>query len=184
MSDELTNLLPPERARTLARDYRLRLAVVVVWLLTGLVLAAAALLVPTYVLLTKSISAKEVRLANIESTLSSVDEEGLSARLATLSSAAALLVALGRTPLASAAINAALAVPRPGVTLSNFTYVPAAGTNPGTLAISGHAATRDALRNYQLALQSAAFARSAVLPVSAYASDADIAFTVTVTLAP
>ena len=83
-----------------------------------------------------------------------------------------------------AAVNATLAVPRPGVTLSSFTYVPAAGTNPGTLAISGRAATRDALRSYQLALQSAALARSAVLPVSAYAPDANIAFTVTVTLVP
>jgi len=168
----------------LARDYRLRLAVVIVWILIGLVLIAAVLLVPTYVFLTKSVNAKETRLANIESALSSVDEEGLSARLTALESATAVLVALGHAPFVSAAINTALAVPRPGVVLSNFLYVPAAGTNPGTLAISGRAATRDALRNYQLALQSAPFARSAALPVSAYAPDANIAFTVTVTLAP
>jgi hypothetical protein len=39
------------------------------------------------------------------------------------------------------------------------------------------------LRSYQLALQGASFARAVDLPVSAYAKDADIAFTVTITLA-
>lgn len=179
MPDELINLLPRERRRALVRDYRLRLGVVVAWLFTALACAAALLLLPTYLLLTGNISAKEIRLANVESTLSAVDEAGVSARLAALGSAATTLIALGDTPSASAAIAAALAVPRPGIVLSNFGYVPAAA-----LTLSGRAATRDTLRAYQLALQSAPFARSAALPVSAYAQDTNIAFTITVTLAP
>ena len=81
-------------------------------------------------------------------------------------------------------MRAVLAISHPGITLSGFDYVPGAGKNPGTLAISGTAATRDTLRNYQTALQSAPFAVTANLPVSAYAKDTGIPFSITVTLAP
>lgn len=184
MQNEFTNLLPPERQRALARDYYLRLGVVVIILLSILIFAAAVMLLPTYVFLTQSMSAKGARLATIESSLSSANEKELSARLAALASDAEILTALASTPSASRIIRTALAVPRPGVTLSGFGYTPAVKKVPGTLTISGIAATRDALRSYQLALQGAAFALSAVLPVSAYAKDNNITFVITVTLSP
>jgi len=52
------------------------------------------------------------------------------------------------------------------------------------LSVSGTAANREALRTYQLALQGAPFTLTAALPVSAYAKDSDIAFTITITLSP
>lgn len=184
MDNELTDLLPPERQQALSRGYLLRLGVVVAILITALTVIAGLLLVPTYVLLLQSAAAKQAHLTNIESILSSADEKTLSAHLAALSNDAAVLMALGKVPAASTILRAALAVSRPGVTLSGFTYVPAAPKNPGTLAITGVATTRDALRSYQLALQSAPFSAGANLPVSAYAKDANIPFTVTVTLSP
>lgn len=184
MHNELTNLLPPERLRALAWDYRFRIGVVAIVLTTILVLAAAALLVPTYVFLNISAAAKEEHLANIASTYSSAEEIALLSRLAALSSDTAALAALSHTPSISAIIRATLSIPRSGITLSGFSYVPPLGKNSGVLTISGTSGTRDALRSYQLALQGAPFARSASLPVSAYANDTDIAFTITVTLSP
>lgn len=184
MDNELTNLLPLERQQALSRGYFVRLGVVISMLLTILTGIAALLLLPTYIFLVQSAASKQEHLANIESTLSSSDEKTLSARLATLSNDVATLAALGRNPSASTVLRTALAVPRPGVALSGFVYTPAAGKIPGTLAITGVAVTRNALRAYQLALQSAPFAAAADLPVSAYAKDTDIEFTITVTLAP
>lgn len=184
MNDELTNLLPPERQRALSREYRLRLGVVMVVLLTTLTIVAGLLLVPTYVFLTQNVAAKQVTLANVESILSSSDEKALRAHLAALSSDATTLIALGKTPSASAILRAALAVARPGITLSGFSYTPAAMKTQGTLTISGSAVARDTLRSYQLALQSAPFITTADLPVSAYAKDADIPFVITATLTP
>ncbi len=184
MYNELTNLLPPERQSALSRDYFLRLGVVSAVLLGILTIVSAALLLPTYVFLTKSASVKEARLATIEFTLSSADETALSARLAALTSDAAVLTALANVPSVSKVIRTVLAVSRPGITLSGFEYTPVVNKVPGTLAVSGIAATRDALRGYQLALQGAPFTLSATLPVSSYAKDADITFTITVTLAP
>ncbi|MHB8710323.1 MAG: hypothetical protein ACYC6X_02100 [Minisyncoccota bacterium] len=184
MHNELINLLPLKRQKALRRDYFLRLGVVGAVLLCVLTVISAVLLLPTYVYLAGNVRAKEAQLVNIKSNLSSADETALSTRLVALTNDTTILTALVNTPSATAIIRAALAVPRFGATLSSFTYTPSANGVPGTLAISGVAITRDALRNYQLALQSSLFARSATLPVSAYAQNTHIAFIITVTLAP
>lgn len=184
MHNELTNLLPYERQRALVREYFLRLGVVIVVLLTIIMFVAAVLLLPTYVLLSASSSAKEIRLASMKATLSAADEAALSTHLAALSNNMSILTAIAGTPSVSAIIRTMLAVSRPGVTLSSFGYKAATPKSPGTIVIMGTSATRDALRNYQLALEGIPSIRSANLPISAYAKDTDIAFTVTVTLAP
>ena len=184
MHNELTNLLSRERWHALRRDYFLRLGTAAALLASGLVWVTGVLLFPTYVFLAASAHTKEARLATIDSTLSSVSEKTISSRLAALSGAASILTALASAPSVSDLMRAVLAISRPGITLSGFIYTPAAGKNAGTLAISGMATTRDALRSYQIALQSASFASSADLPVSAYAKDSTIPFTITVTLSP
>ena len=177
-------MLPPERLKAICRNYSIRASVVAIVLVTALVLASAILLLPTYVLLAKSIVAKEKHLANIESSFSSADEAELTIRLSALSDNAKILSTLGNAPSASVIIRDALAVPHTGIILSGLAYTPVAGKNSATLAISGMASSRDALHNYQTVLQSAAFAASVSLPVSAYAKDTDISFTITMTLKP
>lgn len=184
MDNDQTNLLPLERQHVISRDYFLRLGVTIVIFVTLLILAAVVLLVPTYVLLSESVRAKEAHLGSIESALFSTDEAGLVARLAALSENAATLSALASAPSTSATIRVALAVSRPGISLSGLVYAPATEMRPGTLSISGTAATRDALRSYQLVLSGSSFVTAADLPVSAYAKDSNISFTITVTLAP
>lgn len=184
MDDKLTNLLPLDRQQALFREYFLRLSVVFIALMTALTLVAAMLLLPTYMFLTQSAATKTVRLSNIESVLASSDEKILSAHLTSLSNNATVLLALGKVPSVSAVLRSVLAIPRAGVSLSGFAYTPVSGNVPGSLSISGTAQTREALRSYQLALESAPFAVSADLPVSAYAKDTNIAFTITVTLSP
>ncbi len=182
MSNELTNLLPPERAKSLSRDYLLRVTNIIVLCIIGLTLCAMILLIPTYVLLESSAQAKKIELTRIESTLSSIEDATLLARLTTLSKNADTLIALSNTPAISTVLRTLLAVSRPGITLSGFTYTPALDKTLNTITVSGSAVTREALRSYQIALQGLSFARSALLPVSAYAKNADIPFTITLPL--
>lgn len=184
MRNETTNLLPEERQRTLSHDYFARFVTVAASMLITLTLIAAVLLLPSYVFLAKSEYTKKNHLASIESVLSSADEKSLSAQLSALSAGTATLIALERAPSASTIIREMVVTPRPGIALSGLSYTSAAGKKSSTLVISGTAATRNALRNYQLALQSAPHALSADLPVSAYAKDSDITFAITITLAP
>lgn len=178
----LTNLLPPEYRQALSRDFLLRLGVVAIALLTILVLAAGALLIPTYAFLQISADAKKERLTNLESSLSSKDEKGLSARLATLAANAAKLANLSSAVSVSTTMSSVLALSRPGITLSTLSYTSAAGDSLATLVVSGSATTREALRKYQLTLQESPLVRSATLPVSAYANDTNIMFSITITL--
>lgn len=184
MPNDLTNLLPIERQRLIVREYYVRLGVVIVVLMTSIILAAGVLLIPTYVFLVGSSNAKELRLSNLKSTLASGDESTLSSRLTALSSDIATLTTLSNSPAASAIMRMVLNVSRPGIKISGLVYAAAVEDIPGTIAISGTAATRDALRNYQLALQNTPTIASADLPISAFAKDASIPFTITVTLAP
>lgn len=184
MPEDLTDLLPPERSSAIAREYRYRLVVVALAFIGSLMIAAAILLVPTYVFLVGSAKVKGAQLAHVKSTLSASDEAAISARLTALSNDAESLMALSNNPAVSSLMRSALAVSRPGISLSGFTYAPAAGKNPPTLALSGMAATRDSLRNYQLALEDAPFANAANVPVSAYAKDTDISFVITILLIP
>ncbi len=183
MQDERINLLPPERRRVLFREYLLRLAVVATALFTILVVVAGALLIPTYVFLSGSAESKKTRLASIESSLSSIDEESLSARLTALSQNAMTLIELADAPSASKMIRDILSIPRPGISVTGFSYSPKNEKTPATLLVSGNALTRDALRGYQLAVQDSSLVRSATLPVSVYAKDANLPFTISVTLA-
>ncbi|MFZ1074973.1 MAG: hypothetical protein WAN50_01205 [Minisyncoccia bacterium] len=184
MTEEFTNLLPIERRNALSRDYVLRLCTVAVWFLTALTLAAMVLLLPTYTLLAENASTQQAHLASIEAAMSSGDESSLAARVSALNANAAALSALANAPSASATLRSVLGVAHAGVSLNELSYTPAKGKGAGTVAISGTAATRDALRAYQLALSGASFAHAVDLPVSAYAQDTAIPFTITVTLTP
>jgi len=184
MHKELTNLLPLARQHAVRRDYFVRLAVIMLWFVSALTLAAAVLLIPTYVFLVGSASGKEARLATINATLSSADESALSARLLALSQNAKTLTTLADVPSVSGIIREMLMIGRPGITISGLQYTPPSGKNLGAMTISGVAATRDALRKYQLALSSSSLVRTADLPVSAYAKDSDIEFTISIKLVP
>ncbi len=110
MHSDLTNLLPQERQDALARDYLLRLSVVASVFLATLMVIAAMLLTPSYVLLARNASSDEMRLANIKTKLSASNEAELSARLAALTSDAATLTGLAKARSASVVMRDMLAV--------------------------------------------------------------------------
>lgn len=179
------NLLPEERRRALGAEYAVRLLTVALALATALVAIAATLLVPAYALGERNVREKSARLAQLEAAADAPDETALAARLAVLAGQASTIADSASARSASATIGEALVVPRPGIALSGFAYAASGvASAASTLAVSGTARTRDALRAYQLALEGASFAASVDLPVSTYAQGSDIPFTMTVTLAP
>ncbi len=182
MRNKQINLLPVSRQRLNVRSYYLRFGVVAIALATALLIVATVLLIPTYVFLTGSASTKTTQLAHIQSTLSSSKEVALSARLKALSNEAKTLAGLADKPSASKIFSSVLHISRPGIIILGFTYTPVTGRGKDILVLSGKATTRNALRNYQLSLQSAPFATSVDLPVSAYAKDTNIPFLITMKL--
>lgn len=177
---KVINLLPPERSLGLTREYYLRLATLGALAVAFLACSAMLLLVPTYYYLTTALTVKRADLA-LRAAPPEVTGE-FSEQEAALASRIALVEAVQANPAVSTLVREVLAVSRSNVRVLNLNYTPKLAEKPGILLVSGVADSREALRAYQNALQGAAFATAAELPVAAYAKDANIPFTITVTL--
>jgi hypothetical protein len=183
MSHNLTNLLPPDRARQLRKEYLVRLVTVSALFLTLLVMVGVLLLVPSYHSLQSMKAEKQATLTALGGSAKVKNQnESVSAEL---SHTVSYLGGLDSSATASAVVRAVLLIPREDVTLSSITFSApsAAGVakSSAKMTLSGTAATREALRAYDLALSSAPFVSNVDLPISAYAKESNIAFTLTLT---
>ncbi len=182
MSLELINLLPPDKKRSFRRSYFMRLGTVAVILIASLVVVHGVLLLPSTLYLSVSLQTAKQELAEVNAQQGANGETETNRRLAALKQSAAHLARLETAPAASAAVRAVLAVPRQGIRITSITYAPStASAANGSMTITGIALTRESLRSYNLALSAAPFISKADLPISSYASEANIPFTVTVT---
>jgi len=180
MELELTNLLPEERIRSLRRVYFIRLTVVAVLLLVGVTIVHGVLLLPSFMYLRNQVGERTQSLAALTSTLAGSEEKEISTRVAALAEDSAHLARLSSVPKASAAIRAIAALPRSGIRLTGFSFAPKEGAE-AQMSVSGVATTREALRTFEQSLADQPFITSADLPISAYAKERDISFTISLT---
>lgn len=182
MSTELLNLLPSERRRALTREYVFRLGTVGIGLLIALVAMHGLLLVPSHLYVVEQLQSRRDQLAVLQAASSASGQESIAARIQSLDQDTAHLAALKDLPTASAAISGVLRhVPRTGITLTGFTFSAKGGGASPELRLSGVAASRDALRRYVEALDALPYIDKANLPISAYAEEKNISFTITLT---
>ncbi|HEY0010985.1 MAG TPA: hypothetical protein VGB97_03715 [Candidatus Paceibacterota bacterium] len=182
MSTELTNLLPKPRFAAFRKRYFLRLATVFLVALTVLIVLHALLLVPTYLFARGEAVRGRAEVAALNAAAETTEEQELASRTALLRNSVAAVVARQAVPEVTAALRAVLAVPRSGIALTGFNYTaPLNANTQGRLGVSGVASSRDALRAYAAALGALPFVSAADLPISAYAKESDIEFTITLT---
>jgi hypothetical protein len=179
MAIELTNLLPEFRKRRFRRQYFLRLGTMLLAALAFLTLLHGILLLPTYLYARGGVARSTAAVAALNASADTAGEAELTARKGALNTTASNLLRLKEAPAASAALRAVLAVPRPGVALTGFTITTPLGNAPAHMQLSGIASSRDALRQYAAALGQLPFVTGADLPISAYAQETDIDFTIT-----
>ena len=176
------NVLPEERTRALRRKYFVRLGVVALVCIAVLVAAHGVMLFPSYIALQQAAAEKEIQVAALSERLGSSQDE-ITTRAAALKENAVYLARLAKTPSASGDIRAILAQNRPDVRITDISFAAPTGTSGkaavGKIVVSGVAATREALRAYNVALSGLPFITKADLPVSAYARDTDISFSIT-----
>ena len=146
MVSELTNLLPREKTKALRREYFIRLATVAVLILIAIVLVQIALLVPSYLYEREMVTSRTTELKRLSANLATTQEQEVQSQITSLTAESTYLLALNNAPTASAALRAILAVPRPGITISGFTYGLAGDGTSKTMQITGVAATREDLR--------------------------------------
>jgi Tfp pilus assembly protein PilN len=184
MSRNLTNLLPQEAVRAFKAQYFVRFATLSAFLIAILVAVHGILLLPTHMLLSSHIEAREGQLKALASSGLSEDETALEEQFATLSISAKHIQALEARRHAINIFTDILNIPDTSISITGFSYAsPSGGRDAPTASVSGIAGTRDGLRALQLALEESPFVEAVNLPVSTYAKDIDIPFSMTLTLA-
>ncbi len=179
---ELTNLLPSSQVKTFKREYFLRLATIAVLLLSGVVFAGLVLLIPSYIYERQTAQSKTAMLAQLSTNLATSAEQQANEKAKSITAKLAAIQKLGSSATASTALRAVLAVARPGVILTGFTFTPPGTSgNQGNMQLSGVATTRESLRTYVTALGALPFVSNADLPISAYAQASNINFAITLT---
>ncbi|MEK9184254.1 MAG: hypothetical protein AAB892_00820 [Patescibacteria group bacterium] len=181
MQTNLTNLLPRDRKHGLVRDYIFRIVVVAICLLAALIVVHGALLLPSYIYVVQQASSRAEQLATLQIAASATSEQELKGRVDALKTKATQLKVLGTQATAAGAIKAVLAVPRTGINIHGFTFTPSVTLGANRMTLVGVAVNRDALRQYVQILGTLPFVAKAELPISSYAKERDIAFTVTLT---
>jgi len=181
MFPELTNLLPQNRIRALRREYFVRLATIAVNLLIVVMGASVALLLPSYIYMNQQVSIRQARLDSLTASLATNQGKEANVRLAALAANATYLARLATTPSVTSAMRAVLAVPRLGIVLTAFTFMPPSKQGPGKMNLTGTATTREALRSFDQALGDLPFVTTADLPIGVYAKVSDIPFSISLT---
>lgn len=182
MHTERTNLLPKSAIRSLRRSYFFRLATVATVLALLLLLVHGILLIPTYLYTVGEVKRETTQLATLSASFQSSSEGAIQKRINEMRSDASYLATLGELPTGSSAIAGILTVAHPGIHLYGFTFTaPVTATSSAKMTVSGRASTRDTLRQYALSLGALPYVENADLPISAYAKEKDIDFTISIT---
>ncbi len=179
MQPNLTNLLPENRLRALARGYVFRVVVVASVLLTLLGIVHALLLFPSYIYLHQKVRAHTAELADLNARAVATDQGAIEARIGAIEASAKQLTLGAKQPTASGAVRAVLAAPRAGIKITAVTYTPSPAKGIHRMTLAGVASTRDTLRTYVQTLSALPFIKAAELPISAYAKETAIDFTIT-----
>ncbi len=178
--NELTNLLPFDRAKKLSQEYLVRLLVIALVLATLLLIIHGILLAPSYLFNSEEAQTRKAHLEGIASSNASSEGGSLEERYKALSANADALLALTNAPSAVGTVRSILALPRGGVSLRGIALT-FSETGEGTMRLSGIAPTRESLRNYHAALTKLPGVTKAELPLSVYADEADLSFLITLT---
>ncbi len=180
MKSALVNLLPPEREKQETRGYYLRLTSTVLVFAAFLLLCASVLQGPLLLFQWERMRALNAESNALSGQLSSTSGGEFSNRIKRLEGNISYLSRLATSTSVTENVASLTGLPHTGVQLSGLSYVP--GTkNSGNMTISGMASTRTALQRYVDVLGTVPFVKNADLPISAYAKDSDIPFTITVT---
>ena len=173
------HLLPEERIARAKRAYVYRLGSVALSLATCVLLSGIIFLMPSLLSLVENISQERGKASLLLADAPpEVSDTLVSARTEKEVSSVKTLAEL---PSVTHDLDAFTRLPHEGVSLQSITYRRDAG-KPGALIVSGTAADRDALRAYQMTLKGQSFIASALIPLSVYAQEANIPFSVTISL--
>lgn len=170
--------LPHKERQSVLKEYRKKLLLIYVAIVTFAGVAWIVSLIPSYVLVTAK---RDSALIQKASPTAGVDTEKISSTEKELTGARNKLAVLApftsRQPMSFILAKLFYRIPS-GVSLSSITVN--RGTEKGTITISGIASTRDTLVSFSKALEGEAFFKKVELPVSNFTKGKNVPFTMSI----
>ena len=169
------NLLPKTEKEAIRREYRIRLATVILWMLFATVLIDATLLIPSHFL---SSQKEKAALGQFETLSANVRKENAAAVGSILSDAQARLSFLSHTPpkvFFHEALVQVASVRGSKISVEGISFTEG-DDGKWKFVIQGRAADRTALLSYAKGLERTGIFKKVEVPISDFAKDVDIAF--------
>lgn len=174
----MINLIPPEGHASLRLEYRLRLMVSVLFLLTSVMVFLGVALIPTYVLTSSQINTQKSESEKNAGNTTFTDAE---ADIRTANTLATQLSTMTQPILFSTIIDAIQKDATQAITLNRF-YIQTADNGEVAVQIQGVATTRSALASFKHTLEANSLFLKAELPISDLARDTQLPFAIKITM--
>ncbi len=175
----MINLIPPQAKKFIVREYWFRVVTVWLFLLSGVILVAFFIMIPSYVLVQSQLDAVETEVLKVGET--EIDFKKSEDFISEINAVAVQLGEAGvLVPLyeiASTIQNAASV----DIKLTNQT-IKRNKVGIESINIRGVAKSRSALAGFKTALERSALFETALIPISDLAREEDLPFAITVTM--
>ena len=177
----MINLIPPHARKYVQVEYWIRVGTVYFLLLSVTLVMVAALLIPTYVLITSQLQVYEEQYTETEAQNASYAE--LEQIVTVANATAQRVLQRAKEPSFSTLLEELSAVTDASIRLNTVTMNRDPKTkNIEQVQISGDASTREALAAFRNALEAHERFASAELPLSNLAKDKDVPFNITIVI--
>ena len=173
----MINLLPPQAKKNLTKEYWLRIFSVWALLVSGLCLILSALLLPTYILIHS-----QFNLLAVEDQKNNEIEGKFRMAEASVIEANKLAEVLSQSLTNSDFTSIIEAIHSVRTQDIQLTMINLAQGDAHTVQVQGEAASRASLIQFKSALESSPLFESALIPLSDFARDTKLPFSVTITL--
>lgn len=177
----MINLLPESYKVIFSREYRWRVAVVLMVFVDAVIIIGVALLGPVYIeaRLDASTAANQARSVEKKNDL----HTSLITETATLSATLKALSTTSPTPMLLTDIMPIISADKTtNISITSIDYTTnSSGANTITLTLTGTATTRNSLAAFISALKGEKRISNVAIPISDYAADTNVPFTITIT---
>lgn len=176
----MINLIPPDARTRITTEYWIRAVTVWLFLLAVGAVLAGAFLLPSFVLVTSQVRSFAVEAEEAKASVAHGD--GTARALVVASDQARLLMEIERTKRFTEVIDVVSEAANEGIDVREYSFVRSAG-GVAPVRVGGTAATRQSLAVFRDALLAQASVSAVDLPISNFAKDRDIEFSLTLTIA-
>lgn len=175
------NLLPDNLRKIIVKEYSLRRAIVILFFIIFIQISFMVFLMPTWLISTYKEEDVVLRGADMNGRLSNLNIASTTDDIKSLNNKVSVIQTYLDYPGFNKYLTFILSKQTKSILIKNIAYSNA-DSKSVTISVDGTAATREVLRNFVKSLQTSESFKSVDIPISNYAKEKDLVFTIKITV--